>query len=206
MLPLFVTALVALGCQVRHVGPVLSRTSMASQLVGAEVHTRRSDTADVRRLDSTAASLAQAGRLTEALALWQRAIELRPNDFVAHHNAGLMLELLGRYDEALAEFRAGLRLTTDSAVLQAVYWHLGVAQYHLGRFADSRTSFREAWQRDTADVRALSFAAVSSVRLGDFEKALSYWTAVLRIRPSYFDEAPATERELYGRVKAALRR
>lgn len=99
-----------------------------------------------------------------------------------------------------------MRLTSDSAALQSVYWHLGVEHFHLGQFENASTAFHEAWRRDTNDLHALSLAAVATAELGNFAGALSYWNTVLRIDPAYFDKASTYERDLFRLVKSAKRK
>jgi Flp pilus assembly protein TadD len=61
---------------------------------------------DAYALASRAHLLAQAGRLEAALADSQRLVALRADHAGTWFNHGFMLESAGRYEEALAAFRA----------------------------------------------------------------------------------------------------
>jgi tetratricopeptide (TPR) repeat protein len=58
-------------------------------------------------------ALADAGQLDDALAHFERAIELNPDYAIAHNNRGTALGLKGRLDEAIAEFEWAVRLDPD---------------------------------------------------------------------------------------------
>ena len=55
----------------------------------------------------------EAGQYTEALAAYDRALALRPDDPNALNNRGIALRNLGRYDEALADYDRALALGPD---------------------------------------------------------------------------------------------
>jgi tetratricopeptide (TPR) repeat protein len=55
------------------------------------------------------------GKLAEAVTHFAIAVQLRPDLADAHRNLGLALANLGRFDEALREFREVLRLKPDDA-------------------------------------------------------------------------------------------
>jgi tetratricopeptide (TPR) repeat protein len=60
--------------------------------------------------------LARGGEYTRALAAFEQARALTPELPTAWHNAGVVLDALGRADEAVAQLREALRLQPDSYV------------------------------------------------------------------------------------------
>ena len=48
-----------------------------------------------------------AGRVDDALAAFQKAVELRPDLSETHRNLGVAFNMAGRRDEAIAELRRG---------------------------------------------------------------------------------------------------
>src|SRR5262245_57318870 len=54
--------------------------------------------------------LINEGKAEEALALLQRAVELKPTSADFHHNLGVALAHRGRLDEAIACFREALKI------------------------------------------------------------------------------------------------
>jgi Flp pilus assembly protein TadD len=59
------------------------------------------------------------GDVRQALADYDAILKAQPNDVAALNNAGVVLMDAGRYDEALARFRAAARLAPG----QPLYWN-----------------------------------------------------------------------------------
>jgi len=57
----------------------------------------------------------QRGRLDEAAAALQKAVQLRPGDPDTHNDLGVVLARMGRREEAEACYREALRLRPDFA-------------------------------------------------------------------------------------------
>ena len=162
------------------------------------------DSLNVRARDRLAAALAQQGRFPEALREWKRVIQLSPNEYTAHHNAGLMLEALERFAESLPMFERALTLTTDHVALQTTRWHVGVGQDNLGRLEEALKSFREAARLNPNDPLSWSHAAIVTARLEHHAEAVSYWERTLQVDPRYFERVQPGERRLYEKsVKIA---
>ena len=155
------------------------------------------DPSDAKSRDRLAAGLAQQGKYAEALREWEIVVRASPNEFTAHHNAGLMLEILERFDAALPMFQRALQLTTDQTALQTTHWHIGVAQSHLGKLDESLLSFREAARLDSLDASAWSYAGIVAARLNRHAEAVSFWERTLLVDPRYFEKAQAGEGRLY---------
>ena len=68
--------------------------------------------------------LADRKQLDEAIAHYQKALEIKPDDVDAHNNLGSALVEPGRFDEAIAQFRKALEITPDYA---DAHNNLGVA-------------------------------------------------------------------------------
>jgi tetratricopeptide (TPR) repeat protein len=80
------------------------------------------------------ASLAENGQLDDAMACFEKAIALDPNDALGHFNLGNGLSLKGRVDEAIACWRRALLLNPEHA---ESHCNLGAALASQGRFAES---------------------------------------------------------------------
>lgn len=152
-------------------------------------------------LDVAAGKLARQGCWELALERWRAALQLRPREFTALHNSGLMLEYVGRYRESLEAFLSAASVTSDLHGKQTSTWHAGVAYYNLDRFSEALDAFRRAARMDTTDVSAFAFAAVSAYRLDQFGTALQLWNNVLRLDPHYFAGAQPGERAFYEESK-----
>ena len=83
----------------------------------------------------------QAGKLTEAEATYNRAIQLRPNFWLGHLDSATFYSNNGRYKEAEKALKTAVRLTPDNYL---VYRNLGGVQMTLGEWADAERSLKLA--------------------------------------------------------------
>ena len=61
-------------------------------------------------------ALDNLGRFEEAIASYNRALEIDPTDAATHYNMGVALDDLGRPEEAIASYRRALEIDpTDAA-------------------------------------------------------------------------------------------
>jgi len=80
----------------------------------------------------------------------QRAIELNPNNAMAHQYYGYVLSSLGRFDEAIAEMKRALELDPLTPNKQN---SLGATFYRAGRYDEALEQFREVPDPDANSER-----------------------------------------------------
>ena len=97
--------------------------------------------ADHGLLNAHAAALKGAGRLDEALAVYQKCAEVAPASGVAEHNIAAVLGDLGRSAEAEAAARRAFAKGLDALETRVVQARALAA---LGRFDEAETAFRTA--------------------------------------------------------------
>jgi len=89
---------------------------------------------------------------------FQRAIELNPNNAMAHQYYGYALSALGRFDEAIAEMKRALELDPLSPNKQN---SLGATFYRAGRYEEALEQFREVPDPDAnSEFRHRRMAAI----------------------------------------------
>lgn len=88
-----------------------------------------------------AAQLHQAGRLQEAVDLYQEILRAEPRDWEVQYNMGNALRLLGKFGEAMQAYIMTARLRPDFANAHA---DLGVALAEIGRWPDAASALRRA--------------------------------------------------------------
>jgi tetratricopeptide (TPR) repeat protein len=90
-------------------------------------------------------ALGLRGRLTEAVAQYQQAIQLKPDYADAHGNLADLLAAQERSDEAVKEYRRTLELVPNSAL---AHFRFGQALQTLHNFAAAKTEYEKALELD----------------------------------------------------------
>lgn len=132
------------------------------QVRGAEAH----------ELSNRGLSLAQLGRVDEALEHYGRALEAAVDDAQAariRNNRGNLLRKRGRLDEATAELRRALELDPS---YPAPLVNLGLVHVEAGQLGEAVACFRKALELDAADSMAWQSLGVALSRAGRTEEAL----------------------------------
>ena len=132
----------------------------------------------VRHLALLARALAKQGRLTDAEAELQGALELAPEHPVLHEDLGGVLAAAGRLDEAVGAFRRALALAPETPSAQR---KLGEALAALGRGAEADEQFEAFFERDTVAGQVAEGA--EHLRAGRVDEAVRVLQAVLRVHP-----------------------
>lgn len=99
--------------------PGVVQESLAVEALRAELADRPDDTGFLLML---AEALSQEGRDEEALATYERVLELEPRNSTAHYARGSILLALDRRDEAVEAWRAGLEVDPMNFTLRKQIW------------------------------------------------------------------------------------
>jgi Flp pilus assembly protein TadD len=127
-------------------------------------------------------SLDSLGRHDEAIACLKKALEIEPDDAVAHNNLGAALYAKGDLDGAIAEFRTAIRLQPGYAMAHTNLGNALKAKGDLdGAIAEYRAAIR--LQPDRADARTNLGNALKAK--GDLDGAIAEYRAAIRLRPDY---------------------
>src|SRR5437867_2779655 len=97
------------------------------------------------------AALLQQGKLEQAVAEFQRAVEMAPASAVVHANLGYAYDRQGRTDEAIAAYRKVLELDPGNALARN---NLGNLYSKNGLHDDAIREFEELLRRDPANAGA----------------------------------------------------
>jgi tetratricopeptide (TPR) repeat protein len=123
-----------------------------------------------------------AGRLTEAEALYRQALAQSPQDFDALRLLGVVAAQTGRTDEAIATLERALQLRPNSADALV---NLGVAMNKAGRYTDAAAAYQRAIQINPklSDAHSnLGNALRSAGRLND---AIRAYVAAIELEPTH---------------------
>jgi predicted O-linked N-acetylglucosamine transferase (SPINDLY family) len=127
-------------------------------------------------------ALAQQGRLDEAMASFQRAVEIKPDDAVAHGNWGLALTLQGKLDEAVAHYRRALELKPDFA---DAYSNLGRVWMTRGQITEALACFRRALELKPDFAEAHNRLGLALQQQGKREEAAASYHRALQSNPAF---------------------
>jgi tetratricopeptide (TPR) repeat protein len=85
------------------------------------------------------------GRYEEAIAAYQRAIELDPEDAAPHNGLGIVYRAQGRHEEAIAAYQRAIALDPEDA---DYHNNLGIAYQHAGRYEEAIAAYQRAIELD----------------------------------------------------------
>jgi protein O-mannosyl-transferase len=116
-------------------------------------------------------------------ALWSHAIQVTDNNFVAHTNLAMALNLRERYDEAIEHCNTSLEIAPNDSLTYAT---LGEALSKKGRPEEGIPHLYKALRltadRETA-VAAQRALGEAMVKVGNDEKAIHHFSQALRLDP-----------------------
>ena len=122
------------------------------------------------RLPTSIGAIAKGklGQYAAAIADFDTAIRLKPDDAAAYYNRGVVKGKLRQYIAAIADFDTAIRLKPDDA---AAYYNRGYAKGKLGQYfaaiADSDTAIRHALWRTREAKRDFQTALKLAKAAGD---------------------------------------
>lgn len=111
--------------------------------------------------------LMRAGRYAEAEPVLRDVLTIDPGDHKALYDLGLTLMELGRYDEAIAPFREGIRQTKFAEWYPDSLYQIGRCLAKLGQWSEALARFErviaiQEWRTDT--VYGMTFPDLGAVR------------------------------------------
>jgi tetratricopeptide (TPR) repeat protein len=138
--------------------------------------------AEFYRLFDHALELSEKGQDEAAIAEWQKALGMDPNDPKAHNNPGAALARTGKTEEAVRQFRKAVELRTEFA---QAHYNLGGALAQSGKQDEAIRCFRGALQLAPGLVEARHELGVALVREGKLDEAVIEFERALKNRPGF---------------------
>lgn len=117
-------------------------------------------------------TLVTIGELRGALAAFDRATQLDPNNTIAHHNRGIILEEWGQLSGALAAFDRAIQIDPNSV---SAHNGRGFVLSQWGQLHDALMAYNCAIQIDPTDTTALHNRAVVLRKLGWYYDSPNAW-------------------------------
>jgi tetratricopeptide (TPR) repeat protein len=116
-----------------------------------------------------------------AIASYDQALKLNPNDDEAWNNRGNALGNLGRYEEAIASFDQALKLNQN---YDEAWYNRGNALDNLGRYEEAIASYDQALKLKPNDDSAWYNRGNALGNLGRYEEAIASYDQALKLKPN----------------------
>jgi protein O-mannosyl-transferase len=141
-------------------------------------------------------ALNDRGKTDEAMAHYQRAIELRPSYAEAHYNVGRLLAQNGQFDDAVIHYEKALEINPADA---EAWNNLGVTLFGIGRVDDAIAHYQGALKIRSDYAEASCNLANALLSKGDLDGAIACYSACLALLPNQAEPQ-------YNLASALLRR
>jgi len=117
-------------------------------------------------------------------AIWQDAVDKRPNNPTAEYNLAATLADLGKTDEAREHYQRALQLDPNDS---RAHFNLGKILAGLGSTDEAMEHYQQALQLDPDDAAAHHELGLALARIGKLDKAIEHYHEVLRLSPLHAD-------------------
>lgn len=120
----------------------------------------------------------ELGNLREALELFEKALEIIPNDATAHYEAARILAALGRTDESLTEIRIATKLNPESIWFKAYFAKVSRINEN---YDDYVNAYEELVAANPFDLNFLYELAFAYQFTGDYKSAITAYDKIENI-------------------------
>ncbi len=147
--------------------------------------------------------LFERGQTDEAMAHFQRTLELKPDYSTAHYNLGGVLRQRGLLDEAIAHFQKALEI---QPIYATAHYNLGEALREKGQADKALAHFQRALEIQPDYAEAHNALALGLLRKGQVDEAIAHLQRATEIQPDYAEAHSNLARALgqKGRVDEAI--
>jgi tetratricopeptide (TPR) repeat protein len=129
-------------------------------------------------------TLVQKGRLDEAAAHYERALELKPDFAEAHNNLGAALRQKGRVPEAIVQYQQALALDPGNA---GIHGNFGNALFRNKQVDEAIVQYQKALDLAPDFVQARNNLGLALLQKGRVDEAIIQFREALRLQPDYAD-------------------
>jgi tetratricopeptide (TPR) repeat protein len=127
-------------------------------------------------------ALLKMGNVNEAIAHYQKALQIKPDSAEAHNNLGNALIKKGSVDEAIAHYQKALQIKPDYA---ETHNNLGNALLKKGSVDEAIVHFQKALQIKPDFAEAYNNLGDSLLKKGSVDEAITHFQKALQIKPGY---------------------
>jgi Flp pilus assembly protein TadD len=124
------------------------------------------------------------GRYDEAVPQFREAIDPRDDDPQIHLGLGIYDQRHGHVQEAIEEFQAVLRLSSDREMRADALSNLGSAYRQIHDYTGAKESFAEALRLDPNKPSALVGTGLLAQKSGNFPEAIAQYSHAMSVEPT----------------------
>ena len=137
---------------------------------------------DFYRISEVAWSLTEEGQYEKAIAEWEKALTMSPEDAEVHNNLGVALAGVGKFDEAIAHYQKALVTRPDSA---DVHNNIGRALTAEGKFEEAIGHYQKALVTAPTSGEIHNNLGFALLRKGDLDEAIGHLQMALVDEPAF---------------------
>ena len=137
-------------------------------------------------------------KLEDAIADYNKAVELAPNATDPYLNRGTALEGLGRWEDAIADYNQVLKLDSNDAM---AYNNRGNAQAGLGKWQEAIADYQHSTALDPKFAFARANYAIALYQTGQTDEAIRTMRNLIRKYPQFPDVRAALTAALWEQGK-----
>ena len=127
-------------------------------------------------------ALLQKGRVDDAMAHYQKVLEIYPNYAKGHSNLGIALVQKGHLDMAIAQFQKALEISPN---YPETHYNLGNALFQKGQVDDAVAEFQKAVGINPNYAQAHYDLGNAFIQKGWLDDAVVHYQKALEINPDY---------------------
>ncbi len=128
--------------------------------------------------------LYELGRYEEAIASYDKAIEIKPDDHLVWYNRGVALMNLGRNEEAIVSYDKAIKIKPDD---YRVWNNQGYTFGKLDRYEEAIVSYDKAIKIKPDNHLHWNNRGVALRRLDRYEEAIASYDKAIKIKPDYHE-------------------
>ena len=141
--------------------------------------------------------------MDEAIAAYERAVQLNPSSAPAHYFLGSSLALAGRPDEAIPSIETAIRLSPHDPMMPVFLGGMGLGHFAAERYDDA-VEWAERSVRADSSLFYRGLLASSYAHLGRLDEARAALEQLTRLEPDY--SLANAEASFSGAVPSLLER
>lgn len=130
----------------------------------------------------TIATRVQSGYWQNSITLFQRALAVTDDNYVAHNDLGELLAQQGKLDEAAAQFAAALAINPRFAHARH---NMGMMLVQRGKLDEAISEFSKAVEIDPAFADAFNKLGAALANEGRLDEAITNFSKAIEINPAY---------------------